>query len=225
MGSRRGLGPAQGERSERRLALAVQRRRSGTESARRRARSGTRRAAPERSARRNGSRHELECSRAVRAGVQAERSAAARAGPRVLGPRARRPDPLGASPRFRAAGGHAALPSATQEREPRPAVEPPRRADPPRSFWRRLRRGGSRWAQRGPRRSDQGGHDSRSGSAADGPRDVPARVLQERRVRARCFAHTPPPAGLHSTGRSAAEEEADDVTAARRWRGVCRLDH
>jgi len=31
---------------------------------------------------------------------------------------------------------------------------PPRRADPPRLFWRRLRRGGSRWAQRGPRRAD-----------------------------------------------------------------------
>jgi hypothetical protein len=31
-------------------------------------------------------------------------------------------------------------------------------------------------AQRGPRRSLQDGHDSRAGSAADGPRDVPARV-------------------------------------------------
>lgn len=36
----------------------------------------------------------------------------------------------GASPQFRAAGGHAALPSATQEGEPRPAAQPPRARRP-----------------------------------------------------------------------------------------------
>lgn len=60
-------------------------------------------------------------------------------------------------------------------------------------------------AQRGPRRSLQDGHDSRAGSAADGPRDVPARVLQERRFYAALLPRGPSPAGLHSTGLSARE--------------------
>jgi len=159
----------------------------------------------------------------------AQRSGAGRAA--CSWPAGSPPRRSGASPRFRGARGRAAPPSATQEREPRPKSErsvsesgDERRADPPRSFWRRLRRGGSRWAQRGPRRSDQGGHDSQAGSAADGLRDVPARVLQERRVRARCFAHTPPPAGLHSTGRSASGG-GSRMRDSYCWRAACRLDH
>jgi len=104
------------------------------------------RASPERSARRSGSRHELKRSRAVRAGDQAERNdegvqrcGAGRAASHW--PAGSPPRLFWASPRFRAAGGHAALPSATQEREPRPMSErsvsesgDERRADPPRSF-------------------------------------------------------------------------------------------
>jgi len=41
--------------------------------------------------------------------------------------------------------------------------------------------------------------------------------------RARSFGRTPPPTGQDFTGRSEAKEEADGVTAARRWRVVCRL--
>jgi hypothetical protein len=58
------------------------------------------------------------------------------------------------------------------------------------------------------RRNDgDGGLDARS---------LPRPILWAQAVR---------PARPLDTGRSAAEEEADDVTAARRWRDVCRLDH
>ena len=63
------------------------------------------------------------------------------------------------------------------------------------------------------RRSRSGGHDSRAGSAADGPRDGPARVLQERRVRGRYFGHTPPPAGQDFYRTEGAHR------ARRAWRG------
>jgi hypothetical protein len=83
---------------------------------------------PERSATRSGSRHELERSGGVRAGDRAQRNdggvqrSGARAWPRVVGPRARRPDPSGRARGYRGARGRAAPPSATQEREPRPAA-------------------------------------------------------------------------------------------------------
>jgi len=62
-------------------------------------------------------------------------------------------------------------------------------------------RPGSR-AQRGPRRSDQDGHDSGTGSGADGACDVPARILSERRPYGTFLCRGPSPAGLHSTARS-----------------------
>jgi hypothetical protein len=61
---------------------------------------------------------------------------------------------------------------------------------------------GASRAQRGPRRSDQDGHDSAGGSGADGGRDVPARILSERRLYAAFLPRGPSPAGLHSCGRS-----------------------
>jgi len=58
---------------------------------------------------------------------------------------------------------------------------------------------------------------------------VPARVLQERRVRARHFAHTPPPAGQDSTGRSdegaeggSRRRDRSEELATESWRDVCR---
>ncbi len=84
-------------------------------------------------------------------------------------------------------------------------------------------------AQRGPRPSLQHGHDSQAGSAADGLRDVPARVLQERRPYGPFLGRGPGRAGSHSSGLSAAREQAEGMTdgAARGagWRDLCRLDH
>ena len=54
----------------------------------------------------------------------------------------------------------------------------------------------------GPGGAPQGGHDWRNGSAAHGPPDVPARVLQERRLYAAFLPRGPGRAGLHSSGRS-----------------------
>ena len=48
----------------------------------------------------------------------------------------------------------------------------------------------------GPGGAPQGGHDWRNGSAAHGPPDVPARVLQERRLYARFLARGPFPGGV-----------------------------
>jgi hypothetical protein len=56
-------------------------------------------------------------------------------------------------------------------------------------------------AQRGPRRSLQDGHDSAGGSVADGGRDVPARILSERRLYAAFLPRGPFPGRvtLHRT--------------------------
>lgn len=95
-----------------------------------------------------------------------------------------------------------------------------RRADPPRSFWRRLRRGGSRRAQRGPRRADlrRAARARQRPAAGAGVQGAPCSWPTLR-------PHTA--AGgvaLHRTGATLERrEEADGVTAARRWRDVCRL--
>ena len=143
-----------------------------------------------------------------------KRSAAARAGPRVLGPRARRPDSSGRARGFAQRG--AMRPSRGSERDRAEAGGLSRRAlaDPPAR--RRLRRVREPTGGAGPRRSDQGGPDSSAGSVADGRRDGPGARCP--RVRATALPHTPPPAGSHSTGRSAAEEEAGQVTARRSLR-------
>ena len=66
--------------------------------------------------------------------------------------------------------------------------------------------------QRGPCGALQDRHDSRSGSRADGPRDVPARILSEHRPYAAFLPRGSSPAGLHSTGLSNAREEAEGMT-------------
>ena len=82
------------------------------------------------------------------------------------------PRSLGASPRLSLSEGPCGPSERDVGAEPRPAAQPPRRADPPRSFWRRLRRGGSRWAERGPRRADL-----RRAARARSAR-LPARILR-----------------------------------------------
>ncbi len=100
--------------------------------------------------------------------------------------------------------------------------QPPRRADPPRSFWRRLRRGGSRWAQRGPRRADL----RRAARARE--RSAAGAGLTGAPLRGRYFGHRPPPAGSHShrTERFAAQRlprsrcaEGSDSAPRRRTAG------
>jgi hypothetical protein len=49
------------------------------------------------------------------------------------------------------------------------------------------------------------------------------RGLLERRPYGTFLCRGPSPAGLHSSGPSNAREEAEDMTAARGWRGLCRL--
>ena len=81
-------------------------------------------------------------------------------------------------------------------------------------------------AQRGPRRPPQDGHDSTTGSAADGGRDVSARNLSERRPCGTFLCRGPSPAGSHSCGLSNAREQAEGMTdsAARGagGRDLCR---
>ena len=91
-----------------------------------------------------------------------------------------------------------------------------RRADPPRSFWRRVRRGGSRRAQRGPRRADL----RRAARARE--RSAAGAGLTGAPLRAADLPHRPPPAGSHSTGpeRSAGRKQA---ACQLRWRAACRL--
>lgn len=148
-------------------------------------------------------------------------SAAARAWPRVLGPRARPPRHFGASPRFRGAGGHAA-----------PLERPPGAEPRPSDSERARRPAGSAAAE--------------AFAAADGRSGVPAghtragttrrpraqrtaagtcrRGLAERRVRAAALPRTPPPAGLHSSGRSdsGGGSRARDRPEARRRTGARR---
>ncbi|MDF3059321.1 MAG: hypothetical protein K0R17_3536 [Rariglobus sp.] len=106
--------------------------------------------------------------------------------------------------------------------DPTPSARPPVRSTRP--LDRPSRRAVSR-AQRGPRRSLQDGHDSRNGSAAHGPRDVPARILSERRLYAAFLPRGPSPAGFHSTGRSASGGGSRRRDRPQDWRDVCRLDH
>ena len=137
-----------------------------------------------------------------------------------------------ASPRFRAAGGHAAPLSPTKEGEPL-TPDRARAAPDPRAARVALARPGCAWlrgrplsrAQRGPRSSLQPGHDSAGGSGADGGRDVPARVLQERRPYGPFLGRGPGRAGLHSCARSAprrAQEQADGVTDRPPGAGLAR---
>jgi hypothetical protein len=95
--------------------------------------------------------------------------------------------------------------------------QPPRDADP--LARQRLRRCGSRWAQRGPRRADLR-RPARARSArlaGAGLKGAPF-VRETSRTRRRRRGRTPPDGAQ-------AEEEADGVTAARRWRDVCLLVH
>lgn len=126
-----------------------------------------------------------------------------------------------------------------RERARRPAARPSTaQAD----VWRRLRRDRQPAGRSGvPAGLTRAGTTRGNVALAQCTRDVPARVLQERRVRARYLAHTPPPAGSHSyrtqarSARSAsragcAEQSdsagrrrtADRVTPPCRWRAMCR---
>ena len=69
---------------------------------------------------------------------------------------------------------------------------------------------GAQGTERGPRRALYAGRGARA---------------NERPVLRSFGAQAPAPVGLDSTGRSEAEEEAEDMTAARGWRDLCRLDH
>jgi hypothetical protein len=74
-------------------------------------------------------------------------------------------------------------------------------------------------AQRGPRRSLQDGHDSQAGSGADGLRDVPARILSERRLYAAFLPRGPFPGGvsLHRTERSEGGSRGHDSRSGLAW--------
>ena len=183
--------------SERRLALAVQRQRSGTQNARRRATSGTRRAAqrsclragvPGARNRRNGRR-----------GVSGSRPELERQPRRPW----RRPQPApsggraGALVTARSAARLAGRARGHRERRARRTRPQVANASPAPCR-----------AQRGPHRSDHGGRDSWAGSAADGPRDATARVLQERRFSAAFLPRGPPPVGRYLTARRALARSA-----------------
>jgi hypothetical protein len=243
---RAGLGGAQGRSAAQagRLASATQRQRSGDDAARRRrkeqrdaqrrqARSFRARAQerPRRSGRRSAERSRKSGvqPRAVRAGSPPKRAFP----PLVNRGLDRRPDPRG-EPTVSRSGGPCGPPERDEGARTADALPfaGARAAPDPRAARGALARNGcarlrgrpvSR-AQRGPRRSLQDGHDSQAGSAADGLRDVPARILSERRLYGTFLCRGPSPAGLHSSGLSASEgaSRARDSSQARRRAGARR---
>jgi len=235
---RAGLGRARGEQRERRLATTAQR--SGADDARRRL---ARRRLGEGG--RQGAARDAQRSGVVAAWVlrsaafsrRGRRRAAAQPGTRwSKGPAASAPaadlcsrcprTPNGRSwrrPSVRAprapgltdpAAGSAATAAAGRSEASGRATRP-RLAELARPGRGRLSKPGTQPGAAGPPPVRLGGHDSRTGSAADGPRDVPARVLQERR-----FVRDSSRTGRRRWGRCSpdgaqAEEDAGLVISAK----------
>jgi hypothetical protein len=159
---------------------------------------GTRNAGTVGAAQRNPARGGVEPRRPCRRSSGAQRSGAGRAARLARGLAAQS---LLGEPAVSRSGG----PCGPPERDFRSASrgrrrQPPRRADPA----RRLRRGGSRWAQRGPRRADL-----RRAARARSAR-LPARVLQERR-----FVRDTSRTGRRRRGRTLTARRAKPTRLAR----------